>query len=249
MKNFRELLDSDGIFVFDGAVGTRFYDKGVYINRSYDELNLVSPDLVREVHAEYVKAGADIIETNTFGATRHRLQAYGLEGRLKEINVAGVKLAREAADAMAAVMGHESALALQRHGAQRMTEAKLAQIGQMAGAASGMDAGQMLMAEHIVEAAKAGDEVANKVWHDACYYLAVATVTMQHVTNPERVVMAGGLIAAGDFLLEPIRRHFRELTWELLDDFPDIRFATLGNDAGFIGAAGCARMAFGVKDA
>ena len=103
-----------------------------------------------------------------------------------------------------------------------------------------MDAGQMLMAEHIVEAAKAGDEVAQKVWHDACYYLAVATVTMQHATNPERVVMAGGLIAAGDFLLEPIRRHFRELTWKLLDDFPDIRFATLGNDAGFIGAAGCA---------
>lgn len=103
-----------------------------------------------------------------------------------------------------------------------------------------MDAGQMLMAEHIVEAAKAGDEVAQKVWHDACYYLAVATVTMQHATNPERVVMAGGLIAAGDFLLEPVRRHFRELTWKLLDDFPDIRFATLGNDAGFIGAAGCA---------
>lgn len=103
-----------------------------------------------------------------------------------------------------------------------------------------LDAGQMLMAEHIVEAAKAGDEVAQKVWHDACYYLAVATVTMQHATNPERVVMAGGLIAAGDFLLEPVRRHFRELTWKLLDDFPDIRFATLGNDAGFIGAAGCA---------
>jgi glucokinase len=103
-----------------------------------------------------------------------------------------------------------------------------------------MDAGEMLMAEHIVEAAKAGDAVAKKVWHDACYYLAVATVTMQHATNPERVVMAGGLIAAGDFLLEPIRRHFRELTWKLLDDYPDIRFATLGNDAGLIGAAGCA---------
>lgn len=97
MKDFREVLNSDGIFVFDGAVGTRFYDKGVYINRSYDELNLVSPDLVREVHAEYVKAGADIIETNTFGATRHRLQQYSLEGKLREINVAGVRLAREAA--------------------------------------------------------------------------------------------------------------------------------------------------------
>ena len=97
MKNFREILESDGVFVFDGAVGTRFYDKGIYINRSYDELNLTSPDLVREVHSEYVKAGADIIETNTFGATRHRLQQYSLEGKLREINIAGAKLAREAA--------------------------------------------------------------------------------------------------------------------------------------------------------
>ena len=97
MKDFREILDSDGVFVFDGAVGTRFYDKGIFINRSYDELNLVQPDIVREVHAEYVKAGADIIETNTFGATRHKLQQYGLESKLKEINIAGAKLAREAA--------------------------------------------------------------------------------------------------------------------------------------------------------
>ncbi len=97
MKNFRELLETDGIYVFDGAVGTRFYDKGIYINRSYDELNLTSPDIVREVHQEYVKAGADIIETNTFGATRHKLQQYSLENKLRDINIAGVKLAREVA--------------------------------------------------------------------------------------------------------------------------------------------------------
>jgi len=97
MKNFREILDGDGVFVFDGAVGTRLYDKGVYINRSYDELNLVQPDIVREVHAEYVEAGADIIETNTFGATRHKLQQYSIENKLREINITGAKLAREAA--------------------------------------------------------------------------------------------------------------------------------------------------------
>jgi methionine synthase I (cobalamin-dependent)/5,10-methylenetetrahydrofolate reductase len=97
MKNFREILDSDSIYVFDGAVGTRFYDKGIFINRSYDELNLVQPDIVREVHKEYVKAGADIIETNTFGATRHKLKQYGLENKLHEINIAGARLAREAA--------------------------------------------------------------------------------------------------------------------------------------------------------
>src|SRR3954447_6740063 len=97
MKDFRELLDSDYVYIFDGAVGTRLYDKGVYINRSYDELNIAAPDLVREVHQEYVDAGADIIETNTFGATRHHLQGYGIESKLREINLAAVKLAREAA--------------------------------------------------------------------------------------------------------------------------------------------------------
>jgi len=97
MKDFRKLLQSDGVYVFDGAMGTRLYDKGIYINRSYDELNIAAADLVREVHEEYVAAGADIIETNTFGATRHKLQPYGLESKLHEINVAAARIAREAA--------------------------------------------------------------------------------------------------------------------------------------------------------
>jgi homocysteine S-methyltransferase len=97
MKDFREVLDSEHVYVFDGAVGTRLYDKGVYINRSYDELNLAAPDLVREVHDEYVNAGAEIIETNTFGATRHKLQPYGLESKVREMNIAAVRIAREAA--------------------------------------------------------------------------------------------------------------------------------------------------------
>jgi len=105
MKNFREILDSEHVYVFDGAVGTRLYDKGVYINRSYDELNLTAPDLVREVHEEYVKAGAEIIETNTFGATRHKLQPYGLETKVREMNLAAVRIAREAADGRAFVAG------------------------------------------------------------------------------------------------------------------------------------------------
>ncbi len=79
MKNFRELLESDSIHVFDGAMGTMLYAKGVYINRCYDELNLSNPDLVKEIHDEYVRAGAEIIETNTFGATAHKLNQYGLE--------------------------------------------------------------------------------------------------------------------------------------------------------------------------
>ncbi len=105
MKTFRELLDDNSVYVFDGAVGTRFYDKGIYINKSYDELNLTQPDLVREVHEEYVNAGADIIETNTFGATQHKLQQYGLEGQLEEINVNAAKIARQAAGDRAYVAG------------------------------------------------------------------------------------------------------------------------------------------------
>jgi homocysteine S-methyltransferase len=105
MKNFRELLESDSVYVFDGAMGTRLYDKGIYINRSYDELNIAAPDLVREVHTEYVKAGAEILETNSFGATRHKLQSYGLEGKLREINIAAARLAREAAGDKAYVAG------------------------------------------------------------------------------------------------------------------------------------------------
>lgn len=103
-----------------------------------------------------------------------------------------------------------------------------------------VDAGEMLMAEHIVEASKAGDELARRVWDEACYYLGVAIVIVQHFSNPQRVVLAGGLIAAGDYLLERVREHAAKLAWHLLDDKPEILFATLGNDAGFIGAAGCA---------
>src|SRR5687767_13762148 len=105
MKKFQELLNNDGIHVFDGAVGTRFYDKGIYINRSYDELNLTAPDLVREVHEEYVRAGAEIIETNTYGASRYKLQQYSLENQLKEINIAGVRIAKAAAGERAFVAG------------------------------------------------------------------------------------------------------------------------------------------------
>ena len=97
MQTFRELLESDRIHVFDGAMGTMLYAKGVYINRCYDELNLSNPDLVREIHAEYLHAGAEIIETNTFGATAYRLHQYGLEGSLEDINVAAARIAREAA--------------------------------------------------------------------------------------------------------------------------------------------------------
>ena len=94
MDSFKDILDADRIYVFDGAMGTMLYAKGIYINRSYDELTLVAPDLVRDVHKEYVRAGADIIETNTYSATANKLQPYGLEGSLREINIKAVQIAR-----------------------------------------------------------------------------------------------------------------------------------------------------------
>ncbi len=96
MSNFSEFLQEDRVRIFDGAMGTMLYNKGVYINRSYDELNLSSPDLVTEIHREYLKAGAEIIETNTFGASRLKLAQQGLDDRLAEINVAAARLARQA---------------------------------------------------------------------------------------------------------------------------------------------------------
>src|SRR4051812_31389490 len=126
MDDFKSLLESDGVHVFDGAMGTMLYSKGVYINRSYDELNLSNPDLVREVHSEYVRAGADIIETNTFGATIPHLQQYGLEGQLREINIAAARLAREAAGDRAYVAGAVGPLGLriEPYGPTSFDEAK-----------------------------------------------------------------------------------------------------------------------------
>src|SRR5713101_8123073 len=81
----------------DGAMGTLLYAKGIFINRSYDELNLSQPDLIRAVHHDYLQAGAEIIETNTFGANSFRLARHSLADKVRDINLAGARLAREAA--------------------------------------------------------------------------------------------------------------------------------------------------------
>ena len=89
----------------DGAMGTMLYGCGVFINRSYDELNVTQPDTVRSVHEQYLQAGAQVIETNTFGANALRLDHYGLRERVREFNLAGVALARKSVEAHAAKHG------------------------------------------------------------------------------------------------------------------------------------------------
>src|SRR5262245_60200150 len=96
MLDFLSALDA-GVLVCDGAMGTMLYSKGIFISRCFDELNLSRPQLVREVHGEYVKAGVNIIETNTFGANRAKLMSHGLAEQMREINVQGARIAREAA--------------------------------------------------------------------------------------------------------------------------------------------------------
>ena len=92
-------LDAGEVLLFDGGLGTELYNRGVFINVCYDELNLTRADLLREVHRDYVDAGADFVETNTYGANRHKLTRFGLADKVREINVAGARLAREAVDA------------------------------------------------------------------------------------------------------------------------------------------------------
>jgi methionine synthase / methylenetetrahydrofolate reductase(NADPH) len=88
-----------GPVLCDGAMGTLFYANGVFINKCYDELNLTQPDLVRNIHQDYLNAGAEVFETNTFGGNSFRLARHGLADKVAEINRRGAELAREAADA------------------------------------------------------------------------------------------------------------------------------------------------------
>ncbi|MBA4071468.1 MAG: bifunctional homocysteine S-methyltransferase/methylenetetrahydrofolate reductase [Gemmatimonas sp.] len=101
----KRLLDPTQVVIADGAMGTMLYAKGVFINQCYDELNVRQPDLVRGIHADYVRAGAELLETNSFGANRPKLQHYGLEAHVHEFNLAAATLAREAAGDEALVAG------------------------------------------------------------------------------------------------------------------------------------------------
>ena len=105
MNRIERLIDPERVVVFDGAMGTMLYHKGVFINQCYDELALRAPQLVRAVHEAYIKAGVDALETNSFGANRFKLQQYGLETQVTAINRAAAAVAREAAGELRLVAG------------------------------------------------------------------------------------------------------------------------------------------------
>src|ERR1035438_8094577 len=97
MSQFADIFASRPVLA-DGAMGTVLYARGVFINRCYDELNLSDPGLILSIHEDYLQAGAEIIETNTFGANRFRLARHGLADKVAQINAAGVRLARQAVE-------------------------------------------------------------------------------------------------------------------------------------------------------
>jgi methionine synthase / methylenetetrahydrofolate reductase(NADPH) len=131
----------------DGAMGTSLYARGIFINRCYDELNLSQPELVRTIHEEYLQAGAEVIETNTFGANALRLQRYGLRDRVTEINRAGAQLARKAVNQLAEKQAGEAWVA----GAVGPLGVRLEPLGKV-----GLDEAREAFAEQIRGLAEGG---------------------------------------------------------------------------------------------
>ncbi len=111
-------------------------------------------------------------------------------------------------------------------------------LGESSSLSPKVHAGDSIDAEEVSQAAKDGDSLCLRVWNEACMYLAVACINIQHVYNPARVVLGGGLSKAGPFLLDRIAEQIQKHQWSIHDDIPEVSLAKLGYDAGVIGAAG-----------
>jgi len=146
MTQFADIFASRPILA-DGAMGTVLYARGVFINRCYDELNLSDPGLILSIHEEYLKAGAEILETNTFGANSFRLARHGLAGKVAEINTAGVNLARQAVAHLKEKQGGEAWVA----GSVGPLGVRLEPLGK-----TGLDEARAAFAEQIKALAEAG---------------------------------------------------------------------------------------------
>jgi homocysteine S-methyltransferase len=149
MPTFSDIFASRPLLA-DGAMGTVLYARGIFINRCYDELNLSDPGLILSVHEEYLQAGAEILESNTFGANRFRLARHGLAGKVAEINSAGVRLARQAADHLKQKQAGEAWIA----GSVGPLGVRLEPLGK-----TGLDEARAAFAEQIRALAEAGADL------------------------------------------------------------------------------------------
>ena len=146
MPQFSDMF-ADRPILADGAMGTVLYARGITINRCYDELNLTDPGLILAIHEEYLQAGAEILETNTFGANRIRLGRHGLAGKVAEINAAGVRIARQAVEHLKEKQAGEAWVA----GALGPLGVRLEPLGK-----TGLDEARAAFAEQIRALAEAG---------------------------------------------------------------------------------------------
>jgi homocysteine S-methyltransferase len=149
MTQFADIFASRPILA-DGAMGTVLYARGVFINRCYDELNLSDPGLILSIHEEYLQAGSEMIETNTFGANRFRLARHGLAGSVAQINAAGVRLARQAVDHLREKQAGEAWVA----GSVGPLGVRLEPLGK-----TGLDEARAAFAEQIDALAEAGADL------------------------------------------------------------------------------------------
>jgi len=140
MENrFRNLLSTQAVIVFDGAMGTMLFEHGIFINRCFDQLNLTDPELIGGIHRNYLDAGAMVIETNTFGANRFKLASFHLASKTEEINRLGAQIARQAAGDGGIVAGSVGPLGvrIEPWGPTSLDEAKQAFEEQIRGLCEG----------------------------------------------------------------------------------------------------------------
>ena len=169
MPQFSDIFASRPVLA-DGAMGTVLYARGITINRCYDELNLSDPGLILSIHEEYLQAGAEILETNTFGANRFRLAKHGLGGKVAEINAAGVRLARQAVEHLKDKQASEAWVA----GSVGPLGVRLEPLGK-----TGLDEARAAFAEQIRALADAGapsDRSSSLGWKAGVDFLIIETM-------------------------------------------------------------------------
>ena len=171
-----EKLFGGATVLCDGAMGTMLYSCGVFINRCYDELNVTQPETVRSLHEQYLQAGAEVIETNTFGANAFRLERFGLRDKVAEFNRAGAAIARQCADAI-----------LEKQATKAFVAGAVGSLGLRLGGGPGeisKDAARLAFAEQISALAEGGVDF-------------LIAETMMSVDEAEQAVLAAHEAAPG----------------------------------------------------